>query len=283
MSMYYIFLLISHVFLHSLLCLWSKKLPVTEKLHLTFLFFVYTALLPLSCLLPIRSIRVGRYVIGGIPYTNLLFQFTEIFIKQEYATGVINAKSIIDAGANIGMATIYFAYYYPDSTITSIEPDPEIFAILKNNIEANHLIGRVNLINSALGKTEGLVSLYHNGRPGRTTMSLLQERGKLPNKTSVSLCPLSKFVSSEVSILKMDIEGAEHEVFDEMEKSDKLKHIQAVVMEYHHILNNSTATRSLASFLAILESAGFNYSLDAFQSPLFPHITQDILIGASHI
>ncbi len=281
--MYYTFLLISHVFLHSLLCLWSKRLPVFEKLHLTSLFFVYTTLLPLSYIIPIRSIRVGKYVIGGIPYKHLLNQFTEIFISQSYATGAIDAKMIIDAGANIGMATVYFAYYYPDATITSIEPDPEIFIILKNNIEANHLTGRVNLINSALGKAEGLVALYHNGQPGRTTMSLLQERDKLPNKTSVSMCPLSKYVSSGVSILKMDIEGAEHEVFEEMERSDKLKHVQFIVMEYHHILNNSTATRSLAGFLGRLEAAGFSYSLDTFHSPLFPHVTQDLLIGASRI
>lgn len=282
--MYYIFLLISQVFLHSLLCLWSHRLPVTEKLHLTLLFFIYIALLPLSYILPIHYIRVGRYVIGGIPYSNLLFQFTEIFIKQEYITRVTGAKLIIDAGANIGMATVYFAYYYPDAKITSIEPDTDAFTILKRNMEMNHLCERVHLVNVALGENNNEhVKLYHNGLPGRTTMSILPERAKLNEHTEVLMQTLSSYVASKVDILKMDIEGAEHEVLNEMEKSNRLKHIQVIVMEYHHIINSSMAARSLSGFLGKLERAGFVYNLDTFQSSLFPHITQDVLIGASRI
>lgn len=279
--MHYLFLLYSHVFLHSLLCLWSSRLTLVHKLYLSNKFFFYTALLPFSYIFPIHTIRVGKYSIGGIPYSNLLFQFTEIFIKQEYATGITDARSIIDAGANIGMATIYFAYYYPNAKIISIEPDTDTFAILKKNIEMNHLSERVHLVNAALGENNNEhVKLYHNGQPGRTTMSILPERAKLNEYTEVVMQTLSSHITSKVDILKMDIEGAEHGVIDEMEKSNKLKQVRVIVMEYHHILNNSTATGSLAGFLKKLEEAGFNYNLDTYRSPLFPHITQDILIGA---
>lgn len=253
-----------------------------EKLHLTSLLFIYIALLPSSYILPIRSIRVGKYFIGGIPYPNLLFQFTEIFIKQEYATNVVDAKIIIDAGANIGMATIFFAYYYPDAKITSIEPDTDTFAILKKNIEMNNLCERVHLVNAALGENNNeFVKLYHNGQLGRTTMSVLPERAKFKQHTEVLMQTLSSYVTEKINILKIDIEGAEHEVIDEMAKSDKLKHVQFIVMEYHHIINNSIMARSLSGFLSKLERAGYSYNIDTFLSPLFPHITQDLLIGAS--
>ncbi|MEI6327323.1 MAG: FkbM family methyltransferase [Candidatus Roizmanbacteria bacterium] len=279
--MYYIFLLITHVFWHSLLCLWSKRIVMSEKLYLTLLFFLYTGLLPLSYIFPIRSIRVGKYIISGVPYLNLLFQFSEIFIKQEYATDTVDPKHIIDAGANIGVATIYFAYYYPNSTITSIEPDPEIFAILKNNIEANHLSDRVTLVNVALGRTKGHVTLYHNGLPGRTTMSIVHEREKSVSEFNVPMDTLSAYIPSEIDILKIDIEGAEHEVFDELTQSYTIDRIKSIVMEYHHIMPLGKSNQSLGYFLEGLEKAGFVYNIDSFHSPLFPHRTQDILIGAS--
>jgi FkbM family methyltransferase len=43
-------------------------------------------------------------------------------------------KNIIDAGANIGLASVYFSQRFVNSTIVAIEPSKENFEILSKNI-----------------------------------------------------------------------------------------------------------------------------------------------------
>ncbi len=61
--------------------------------------------------------------------------YREIFIKQHYEFLVKKSPEvIIDAGANIGLASIYFANKYPKAKIIAIEPEKGNFAILKKNV-----------------------------------------------------------------------------------------------------------------------------------------------------
>jgi hypothetical protein len=47
-----------------------------------------------------------------------------IFTQDEYAfSSEEDAPVIIDAGAHIGIATLYFKWHYPQARITAIEPD----------------------------------------------------------------------------------------------------------------------------------------------------------------
>src|SRR5688572_6336531 len=43
-------------------------------------------------------------------------------------------KFIVDAGANIGIASIYFATKFPNARVIAIEPEPENFTLLEKNI-----------------------------------------------------------------------------------------------------------------------------------------------------
>ena len=46
---------------------------------------------------------------------------------------------ILDCGANIGLATLYFKLLYPGACITCFEPGAEAFRVLEANISANQL------------------------------------------------------------------------------------------------------------------------------------------------
>lgn len=56
-----------------------------------------------------------------------------IFTRKEYPYINEPIDLIIDAGANVGYAAIYFAHNYPNARIISIEPEHTNFAILEKN------------------------------------------------------------------------------------------------------------------------------------------------------
>jgi len=67
---------------------------------------------------------------------------SEIFTSDLYYFETENSTPfIIDAGAHIGLVTLYFKKNYPDSEIIAIEPNPESFEILENNMYENQIDG----------------------------------------------------------------------------------------------------------------------------------------------
>lgn len=53
--------------------------------------------------------------------------FEQVFLQQQYAIRIpFVPQFIIDGGANIGLASAYFAHRFPAATIIAVEPDKEI-------------------------------------------------------------------------------------------------------------------------------------------------------------
>src|SRR3989344_3010054 len=70
----------------------------------------------------------------------------EIFSQQIYRVELANpTPTIIDAGAHIGLATLYFAKQYPKAHILAIEPHPINATILRKNVTENRLTNVVVL------------------------------------------------------------------------------------------------------------------------------------------
>ena len=60
--------------------------------------------------------------------------FRQVFVLQEYALDARwQPKTIVDAGANIGLASIYFANAFPSSRIVAVEPERGNFRLLQKN------------------------------------------------------------------------------------------------------------------------------------------------------
>jgi FkbM family methyltransferase len=186
------------------------------------------------------QIRVRRWphpVIGRFN-TSDLSVFEQIFVREEHrwadALKPCSDMLILDCGANVGYSAIYFLRMFPESTVIAVEPDKENFAILEANL--NNSSPNVVTLNAAvwsrnadlncgnMGFRDGMhwarqVSVPVNGEKGDTTgftiPHLLQVSGK-----------------ARISILKIDIEGAEAEVFS-TDPGTWLKHVDAVAIELH--------------------------------------------------
>src|SRR5688500_19248701 len=69
------------------------------------------------------------------PNTSDVWTFEKIFISREYDLSFVDVdpRTIVDVGANVGYASVYFASKYPRARIIAVEPEATDFALLKRN------------------------------------------------------------------------------------------------------------------------------------------------------
>ncbi|HEY1010266.1 MAG TPA: FkbM family methyltransferase, partial [Daejeonella sp.] len=76
-----------------------------------------------------------------------------------------DARTIIDCGANMGLSVLYFSQNYPNHQIIAFEPDPEIFSILKENIETFNL-KNVTAYQKAVWDKVDVLTFFADGKMG---------------------------------------------------------------------------------------------------------------------
>lgn len=206
--------------------------------------------------------------------------FGETFVRHEYYFKPANDNPLIfDCGANIGFSTLYFKYLYPKAKILCFEPYAGARALLEQNIAKNKLAD-VEIVPIALGEKQGTQQLYFDvaGMGGTTT---IPGRIKGARTTTVRTERLSDFIKKHgtVDFVKMDIEGSEHEVINELAASGQIRNIREMVIEYHHCIAGQKP--AFAGFLKTLEREGFNYRLRSIYSQFGSwNVTQNIMIHA---
>lgn len=197
--------------------------------------------------------NIFNYPITLADKSSFMFMYEEIFIKKIYKFITANPEPvIIDCGANIGLSTIYFKTMYPQSKITSFEPDLEVFTILEKNIGSSGL-KNVTLINKGLSKIDQEVSFFSEGADGGR-IALESDDKKL---TKVTLTKLSPYLQTHIDFLKIDIEGSETEVLEECK--DYLFNVDHLFIEYHSLVNKP---QQLDIILNILKNTGFRYYIE---------------------
>lgn len=146
-------------------------------------------------------------------------------------------KVIIDAGANIGMASVFFANAFPEATIIAIEPEETNFAVLKKNVAP---YPKVIPVQAALWCNNALINLVDTGICrgwGKWGFRTQGAGEKSENKVchQIQGMTLDKIMRDQgidfIDVLKVDIEGAEKEVF--ADASNWIDKVGAVVIELH--------------------------------------------------
>jgi FkbM family methyltransferase len=125
-------------------------------------------------------------------------------------------RVIVDAGANIGLTSVYYANKYPEATIIAIEPEPSNYRMLEENTAP---YPNVTLVRGALWKSEKEISILdpgvgHYGFQTRDEPESdnANRRGRVAGITVDKL--MQRYSIDHIDILKLDIEGAEKEVFE---------------------------------------------------------------------
>ena len=206
---------------------------------------------------------------------NILFE--EIFVDQKYFFRANSQNPwIIDCGSHIGMSILYFKTLYPQAKILGFEPAPDSFRFLRDNVKRNDLKD-VILENKAVSNADGILKFYGDES---LKSSLFQERGG-QKVVEVEATRLSKYIDRPVDLLKIDVEGAERLVLDDLVTADKLKMVRQMIIEYHHHLQGSD--NQLAGFLRVLEDNKFGYQIEGDSRPPYKAEYEDIMIFAYQI
>lgn len=232
----------------------------------------------------ICKIKITRYSISGFSFKFFDFYhfvsgFEHRFIQHDYFfSSHLKSPAIIDCGANIGDSVLYFKKLFPDSEILAFEADPNTFEVFQENIKNNHLT-KITPVNKAVFDKETEIDFYFNpDDPGVGSMSLFKERlSKAHIKIPTVL--LSSFIEKKVDFLKIDIEGAEINVLEDLNSHNKLHLIDQIIIEYHHNIPGKKS--EFLRILEILEKSGFHCQFSTeFKPPFVADIFQDILIYA---
>ena len=221
-----------------------------------------------------------HYFVFCFSYAQLVSLFEDIFIREEYYfVSSTQSPSIIDAGSHLGMSVLYFKYIYPKSKITAFEPDPDTFKLLLKNSETNHL-KHVLFVNKAIAGRVGKKDFYYDERlPGSTIMSLLKHRYHTAKK-QVLVTELSLYIKENKDLVKLDVEGMEQQVIDDLVRTNKVKNVQQFIIEYHHHIPETKD--ALSKLLVQLEKSSFSYQLTTlYKGPVIRKEYQDILVYAT--
>lgn len=137
---------------------------------------------------------------------------------------------IIDVGANVGVVSITFSKLFPNYRIHAFEPNPSTVDALKHNVSLNR---RENICIRPLvvADYDGTVSFDANP-VNRGTTSIASEGNFLTDLTCITLDTYAEKENiSEVSLLKVDVEGYEENVFKGAEKLLNQQKIKAIYYE----------------------------------------------------
>ena len=159
--------------------------------------------------------------------------FQEIFQYGVYNLPIkdFQPKLILDCGGNIGCASVFFANVYPNAQIYSIEPERRNFKILTYNTV---FYDNIHQINSALWDKETFIKIANLNTKAdsyRTVETTADDPQALRTTTVSKILAESGF--DEIDLLKIDIEGAEKEVFSAPDVDDWLSKVKVLVIELH--------------------------------------------------
>jgi FkbM family methyltransferase len=158
----------------------------------------------------------------------------EVFALRDYDLSMIKwetVKSVVDCGANVGAFTLW-ASQRSSCQILSVEPNPRTFVLLEQNVA--HLAGRISLLRAAVAGRRGTRTLYEMAETSAT--SFFGNSDIVDGAVEVRAVTLGDVLaaarSRPIDLLKIDIEGAEREVFDTLD-ANELKVVHVAIIECH--------------------------------------------------
>jgi len=137
----------------------------------------------------------------------------EIFGDEIYRIRRNKCATILDLGAQAGLFSIYAARKCPGAKIYAFEPDNDNYSQLLRNISSNHLEKSIIPFKKAISNSDKKMKLYLDQNSSRSH-TLFSSGKNFILVDSIKLGSLFSYLKiNRCDILKVDIEGAEYDVF----------------------------------------------------------------------
>ncbi len=167
----------------------------------------------------------------------------------------------LDIGAHIGKYSILYNDYF--RKIYSFEPEPNNFLQLEENIKLNNLENKIVALNLAVADKNNFLDLFIS--PYSVTHSLIKK--ETDKKIRVKCISLDYFIkknninTADISLIKIDVEGAEDLVIKGLEESLNLLRCKFIIEIWEDNLRNKNF---ISEFLI-----KFNYKLEKIYSDYY--------------
>lgn len=179
-------------------------------------------------------------------YNDLKYRYQSILDADELPV-------IFDFGANIGASAKYFNLEWPEALIVCVEPDRDNFDLAKLNNNSQNVkfyfgavgskVGKANLLDPGVGNNGYRTETSEGGSVRIFSVYELLEREAKRDTKSRMLRPF---------IAKIDIEGAEDELFSE--NADWSKSFELLIVELHDwMLPGSASSGNFLKTISVLK------------------------------
>jgi FkbM family methyltransferase len=164
------------------------------------------------------------------PGTSDLRCLCKVFVDYEYEIPFeTNPRLIVDAGANIGFATLYFSSIFSGTKIIAIEPEPSNYELLVRNCSG---MTNVTTCQAAVWDTDTPLQIAN---PDAAKWAFTVRPDTL-NGSGIKALTIPQILAQSghetIDILKLDVEGAERELFrDGCE--EWLPRVKMIIIEMH--------------------------------------------------
>jgi FkbM family methyltransferase len=199
--------------------------------------------------LRLKKIKIGRNTIKlSIPAgeeKKMTVEFRSIFYDDCYGLRQIDGKvnNILDVGSNVGFFSLAARSRFPDASIHSYEPNPQMQPHLLNNTGPL----AIQVHPEAIGAQDGWIEM--DARQGSLFAKTVASRNGHIKQTAVATA--IDRMGGSVDLLKLDCEGAEWELFNDR---TIWQSIGRLTMEYHLWASPGL---EVAGLMKILRGLGF--------------------------
>jgi FkbM family methyltransferase len=158
-----------------------------------------------------------RFPVYCRPHTTDVNVFNQVLLRREYRCldNVRDPALIIDCGANVGYSAAYFLSRFPRAYLVAVEPDPGNFEMLRTNLRP--FVGRCQVVCSAVWSYPARVALAEASLGAGQEWARQVRPAQPDDLTAFSATDVGTLLRNSgfdrISILKVDIEGAEADVF----------------------------------------------------------------------
>lgn len=178
---------------------------------------------------------------GGLVGTILELWHEQCYTPPGFYNGMHDKGIVVDAGAHVGLFSIWMTRQNPQRRIIALEPFAENYHCLRANLESAgaarveaHQMGVGGAVKVGCMQAVGERSIDHLLKPANDDAS---DRSTFQVLTLGDILEMAE--DSRISFFKIDVEGAEREMF-EIAESHEIDRIDHLAMEYHDHLAPGT-------------------------------------------
>ena len=201
------------------------------------------------------TVRFGGRPIRLCDSPSFLSAWDEVFVNRIYDVGPLPPQPrLVDAGANIGLAALYWRWRYGPVRYLGFEPDPDIVSVCRENLAAWDVGGE--LVGAAVGPRAGSAAFAPDGADGGHTVD--PTAGAAGATIPVCIEELAPRIDGPVDLLKIDIEGGERDLLPSL--APVIGRVRRLFVEWHC---PPAGPSGLGAAVELMEGWGFTVLIQA--------------------